>query len=393
MRILVLHSRYLSWIASGENRVVEDEKRLLEEAGHDVVVWDPPFAPDAPGRTRRGVEAIWSTEAVRHVRALINKHKPEVVHAHNIFPTLSPACLRVASHEGIAVVMTLHNYRLMCLPGTLLRRGQPCELCVGKSPWRGVRYRCLRGSLPGSTALASSLALHRRIKSFDNVTLYLAVSQFVASKHLEAGVSSERVRVKRNFSWESRKRKGAGDYFLFIGRLSAEKGLATLLRAWPGTHANLLVVGDGPEADRLKSSAPPGVGFTGAISPHDVPSMLRGARALVVPSEWYEPAPKVVLEAYAAGVPVVARNIGGLSEMVKDGVSGYLVDSSDPNAWAARLRKLEDDDTSMQLGEGARRLWHDRYRPDIALKELEACYNEAVKLNGGARRRSGKRRQ
>jgi glycosyltransferase involved in cell wall biosynthesis len=392
MNVLVLHSRYLSWIASGENRVVDDETRLLHEAGHEVVLWDPPFAPDAPGRTRRGVEAIWSTEAARHIRALIREHRPDVVHAHNIFPTLSPVCLRVAAQEGVAVVMTLHNYRLMCLPGTLLRRGEICELCVGKSPWRGVRYRCLRGSLPGSTALASSLVLHRGIQSFEKVTLFLAVSEFIASKHVEAGLPAERIRVKRNFAWESPQRTGAGEYFLSIGRLSSEKGVATVLKAWSGIGAKLLVVGDGPEADRLKSAAPPGVDFTGAVSPNQVAGILTGARALVVPSEWYEPATKVVLEAYAAGVPVLASRIGGLSEVVEDDVSGYLVDAGDPDAWAAALRILEDDATSTRLGEGARRLWQEHYSPDGGLQQLEARYQEAVELSRVTGRRFGRRR-
>ncbi|MGH2786466.1 MAG: glycosyltransferase [Actinomycetota bacterium] len=385
LNVLILHSRYLSWIASGENRVVEDEARLLKEAGHEVVVWDPPFAPDMPGRTRRGVEAIWSIEAARQVRALIRKHKPDVVHAHNIFPTLSPASLRVAAQENVAVVMTLHNYRLMCLPGTLLRRGKICELCVGKSPWNGVRYRCLRGSLPGSIALASSLVLHRRIQSFDDVTLYLAISEFLASKHVEAGLEAERIRVKHHFSWGSPQRSRTGDYFLFIGRLSSEKGVATLLEAWPGIDASLLVVGDGPEADRLKSSAPEGVHFAGAVSPHEVSGVLTGARALLVPSQWYEPATKVVLEAYATGVPVLASRIGGLTEMVDEDVSGNLIDPDDPRAWAAAVRSLQDDITSERLGEGARRLWQERYTPEVGLKQLEACYEEAVQLSRAGR--------
>jgi glycosyltransferase involved in cell wall biosynthesis len=388
MNVLVLHSRYLSWIASGENRVVEDETRVLKEAGHEVVVWDPPFAPEAPGRTRRGVEAIWSTDAARHIRGLIRKHRPDVVHAHNIFPTLSPVSLRVAAQEGVAVVMTLHNYRLMCLPGTLLRRGRVCELCVGKPPWRGVRYRCLRGSLPGSTALASSLVLHRRIGSFDEVTLFLAVSEFVASKHIEAGLPTERVKVKRNFAWDGPRRKGAGEYFLFIGRLSSEKGLEGLLRAWTEVEAGLLVVGDGPEAARLRGAAPSRVHFTGALSPHDVPGVLTGARALVVPSQWYEPAPKVVLEAYAAGVPVIASRMGGMTELISDDVSGYLVDPGDTNAWADAARRLEDDATSLRLGEGARRLWQDHYSPDSGLKELEFVYHEAIELNRASGGRS-----
>src|SRR6266542_5678779 len=226
LRILVLHSRYLSGDASGENRVVQDETKLLSEAGHLVRVWQPaPERSAGLGLLATGIGAVWSRTAAAEVRRIMQEFGPDVVHCHNLLPSFSPAVIRVAHSEGSAVVMTLHNYRLMCLPSTFLRDGHVCEDCLGHVPWRGVIYRCYRDSALGSAALATSLSLHRMLHTFDRITLYLAVSKFVRDKYIEAGFPSDRVRVKSNFAWRAARREGPGDYFLFLGRLSPEKGV------------------------------------------------------------------------------------------------------------------------------------------------------------------------
>ncbi len=163
LRILILHSPYLTGDASGENRVVEQEARLLEAAGHSVWTFLPERrASRRLGGGREALSAVWSGDAVRRVRGLIARDSPDVVHCHNLFPALSPAVLRAADDAGAAVVMTLHNYRLLCLPATFLRDGRVCELCLGRQPWRGVVHRCYRGSLGGSAALGTSLSVLAR---------------------------------------------------------------------------------------------------------------------------------------------------------------------------------------------------------------------------------------
>jgi glycosyltransferase involved in cell wall biosynthesis len=381
VRVLILHSRYLSGPVSGENRVVEDESRLLLDAGHDVLVWEPePHVSGGLDGLRAGMSAVWSASAAARVRRMIRRNGIEVVHVHNMLPMLSPAVLRAARDEGAAVLLTLHNYRLMCLPADLLRDGQVCEACVGHLPWRGVGYRCYRGSALGSGALAASLGVHRVVGTLSAVTRFLAVSEFVRRKHIEAGIPAERISVKPNFTWPVPPREGSGDYFLFVGRLAGEKGVDTLLQAWSalGSSARLVVVGEGPEGDRLRRSAPDGVEFRGRVPAGEVPAVLAGARALLVPSRWYEAAPRIIVEAYAAGVPVVASRFGALLEIVEDDVSGYLVPPGDAAGWAQRIRALEDDATSERLGEGARALWAERYSPERGLEGLERAYREAV---------------
>jgi glycosyltransferase involved in cell wall biosynthesis len=385
VRILSLHSRYLSGPASGENRVVDEEAALLRSGGHEVWRYSPEPAVEGPvGRARSGASAIWSARAAATVRRLVTRHRIEVVHAHNVFPTISPAALRAAHDAGAATLLTLHNFRLFCLPANLLRNGRVCEDCVAHVPWRGVWHRCYRGSALGSAALATSLSLHRALGTFDRVSRYLAVSDFVRRKHVEAGLDPTVIAVKPNFVWPMTARRGPGEYFLYLGRLAQEKGVDTLLAAWALGQplGRLLIVGDGPEAATLRAAAPAGVEFRSQVAAEDVPSILASARALLIPSRWYEAAPRTITEAYAAGVPVLASDIGALPEAVEAGSTGHLVPVDDPHAWAEAVRRLGDDAESERLGARARRLWSERFTPQHGLAGLEAEYAEAVAARG-----------
>jgi glycosyltransferase involved in cell wall biosynthesis len=293
------------------------------------------------------------------------------VHVHNLFPLLSPAVLRA---DVAPTVVTLHNYRLLCLPAVFLRDGQACEDCLGKLPWRGVVHRCYRGSAAGSAALATSLGVHRAAGSFRRVGMFLAVSAFVREKHLEAGFHPDRIRVKPNFTAPLPRRQGPGRDFLFLGRLSEEKGLDRLLSLWRDVPARLIVVGDGPERARLEAMAPSTVEFRGAVPSDEVAGFLAGARALVLPSICYEGAPRTVVEAFAAGVPVVANRYGALPTVVADGTTGLLVQPSDPAAWRTALEALLVDETSERLGAAAFSAWRTGYSPEQGLADLEAAY-------------------
>jgi glycosyltransferase involved in cell wall biosynthesis len=313
------------------------------------------------------------------MRSIIRDQQSEVVHIHNLTPALSPSVVRAASEVGAAVVMTLHNYRLLCLPSTLLRDGRICEDCVGRPvPWPGVIHRCYRGSLLGSAVVATSMGLHHAARTYDRVDLFLAVSPFVRETIVRAGMPASRVRTKSNFSWPTERRVGPGEHFLFAGRLSPEKGLETLLAAWDPSLGTLLVVGDGPDGARLRRAAPAGVEFVGQVPGSEMPSLLRSSRALLLPSIWYEAQPRTILEAYAAGVPVVVSRIGGLPDLVTEGSTGLVVAPGDPPAWAAAVRSLLVDEEVHRLGDGAFRMWEERYGPEPGIRDLEGAYEEAM---------------
>jgi glycosyltransferase involved in cell wall biosynthesis len=382
MRILVLHSRYQSGPVSGENRVVQDEVQLLTDAGHQVSLWAPESFV-AGSLLKAGISAVWSRSAESEVRRLVKEQSSQVVHCHNLIPALSPAVITAASQAGAAVVMTLHNYRLLCLPATFLRDGEICEDCQGKAPWRGVLHRCYRGSMGGSGALAASLMLHRQLRTFERVARFLAVSRFVRIKHIEGGFPEQQIRVKPNFVWPGTRRTGAGDYFLYLGRLSHEKGVATLLQAWPGLKVPLLVAGDGPDRAALEEMAPRAVRFLGSVDPSKAMSLISGARALLMPSIWYEGAPRSALEAFSSGVPVLASDIGALPDTIDHGVSGLLLPPADPAAWAEGIRRLLLDREADCLGRGAWEAWSARYSPNAGLRDLEEAYEDAISSRSG----------
>lgn len=377
MNVLILHSRYGSGPVSGENAVVADELRLLREAGHRVELLDPRV--EGPGGVVRAAGGVvWDPGRAAEVRRAIRRLRADLVHVHNLFPALSPAVIRAAAAEGVPVVMTLHNFRLLCLPATFLRDGHLCEDCLGRLPWPGVVHGCYRGSRAPSAALAASLALHRRLGTFGLVRRFAAVSGFVRGKHVEAGFDPRRISVKPNFAWPAPRREGPGRSFLYLGRLSPEKGVATLLRAWREDLGRLLVVGDGPEASPLRRLAPPGVEFRPPVPPEEARRLVADARAVLVPSLWYEAFPRVVVEAYASGVPVVASRIGALPEVVEEGVTGLLAEPGDPASWTTALERLREDEVGLRLGEGAHRAWAERYTPERNLKLLESVYREAM---------------
>ena len=388
MNVLVLHSRYSTGPSSGENRVVADEVALLRAHGHEVAVWSPdPPAGTALERAALGARAVWSRAAVTRVRTLAAQLRPDVIHVHNLYPMLSPAVLRTTAAP---VVVTLHNYRLMCLPATFLRDGRTCEDCLGRGPWRGVAHRCYRGSAAGSASLAAAIALHRRLGSFRRVARFLAVSEFVRDKHIEAGIDPGRIAVKPNFVDPLPRREGPGEYFLFLGRLSPEKGVATLVEAWRDVPARLVVVGDGEERARLAAIAPPTVEFHDAVPADRVGEYLARARALVVPSIWYEGSPRTITEAYAAGVPVIASRCGALPGVVEEGVTGTLAEPGDAESWRAAVIRLLDDETSAQIGERAVAVWRSSYSPERGIVDLEDAYGAAIGRTTGGNPPSGR---
>lgn len=381
MRVAVLHSRYLSGPASGENRIVDAEIDLLRSAGHAVETVMPTAREMTPRQqARAGFAATWSPRATAVVRDLIARFHPDVIHCHNLFPLLSPAVIGTAAARGTPVVMTLHNYRLMCVSGNFLRDGHPCEDCFGHLPWRGVVHGCYQGSVLASGAIAAAVSAHRALRTFDRVALFLADGEFVKRRHLDAGMFAGRIRAKPQFCPATARRVGAGKYFLYVGRLHSEKGVRVLLDAWRDVAAELVIVGDGPEAASLRASAPPRVTFTGQLPGDAIPALMREARALLVPSVWYEGSPRTIVEAYAAGIPVVASRIGALPDVVSDGRSGLLVTPGAVAAWATAVRSLLDDDLAARLGDGAYARWRHEFRPEDGLAHLQRAYRDAIAL-------------
>jgi glycosyltransferase involved in cell wall biosynthesis len=333
MKILVGHNLYQH--RGGEDAVVEGEVRLLESHGHTVTTYirDNADLKDygAFSMLKAGIETTWAEQSVQEIRAIIKKEKPDLCHFHNTFPLLSPACYKPCVDSGIPVIQTLHNYRLLCPAATLLREGKVCEDCLGRSvAWPGIVHDCYRGSRLATTAVAAMLATHRMIGTWqNNVDIYIALSEFSRGKFIAGGLPEDRIFVKPNFVYPDPGPKlGVGDYVLFVGRLSEEKGLRILLDAWSTLQADipLRIVGDGPLKGELERTVHAkklsSVEISGRLSTQETMDAMHGARFLVFPSIWYEGFPVTIAEAFACGVPVIASYLGSLVEIVQNSSTG-----------------------------------------------------------------------
>jgi glycosyltransferase involved in cell wall biosynthesis len=277
--------------------------------------------------------------------------------------------------------MTLHNYRLMCANGQLFRDGDICEECVGSSPWPGVRHRCYRGSAALSVPAAGTIALHRRLGTWQRqVDLFLVLNEFARTRFIRIGIPPERIRVKPNFVVDPGPRTipaGRSATVLYVGRLSREKGVDKLLEAWRllgETPLELAIVGDGPLRMELERRAVPGIRFEGRLGPEDVRRRMLAARVLVLPSVWYEGQPMAVLEALAAGLPVLASSVGGMPELLGQVGTEWLVPPH-AAAWAKALRGLEDTRLVEHGGMRARALYERSFSEAPAADMLEDAYD------------------
>jgi glycosyltransferase involved in cell wall biosynthesis len=387
MRLVVVHNRYRSAQPSGENLVVDQETALLRAAGHEVVGYERESddIQRSPLLQRALVPArvIWSPEDRAGLSKVLERVRPDVVHVHNTFPLISPSVLAASRAHGVPVVATLHNFRLLCANAQLLRDGVPCELCVGRVPWRAVAYRCYRESALASAPIALGIQVHRSRRTWlEGVTRFVAVTQFVKQRFIDGGIPATQIRVKPNFvPRPSRRREGPGGYMVFLGRLSPEKGVDLLLDAWSPELGELLVVGDGPARAELEARAArhgPSVRFLGSQPRERCMELLRAARALVVASRWYETFGLGVVEAYAHGVPAIGPAFGPFPDLVQDGRTGLLFAPGDSGDLRSKLVRLADPEVSMQMGEEAWRSYEASYTPERNLVQLLEIYREAI---------------
>lgn len=361
-KILLVHNYYQQRGGEDESFVAETE--LLRSHGHDVLTYTAHNdAVSEMGSLQLAADLLWNRSVYKDLRALIRRERPALIHCNNTFPLLSPSVYYAARAEGLPVVQNLRNYRLYCSNGLFFRDGHVCEDCLGKlAPWSGVKHACYRDSRTASAAVAAMLAAHRAAGTWaSKVDVYVTLTQFAKEKFVEAGMSGENIVVKPNFlSPVPEVGTGTGGYALFVGRLSPEKGLGTLLAAWKrlGGGLGLKIVGDGPSAPAVAEAAAEleGVEWLGRQPLDRVYELMGEAHLLIFPSEWYETFGRVAMEAFAKGTPVIAADIGAIAELVEHGRTGLHFRPGDaddlarqvgwalahPEAWAAMRLEARD---------------------------------------------------
>jgi glycosyltransferase involved in cell wall biosynthesis len=359
MKILAVHNRYQQ--PGGEDQVFVDETALLESRNHRVLRYEVHNDQvEQVNRLTLARDTVWNTSAYRELGTLIRRERPDVVHFHNTLPLVSPAGYYAAGAEGVPVIQTLHNYRLLCPVALFFRDGRVCEDCMGKAvPWPGVVHRCYRGSRSASGVIATMLTVHRALRTWtEMVDVYVALTEFARNKFIEGGLPAGKIAVKPNFvAPDPGRGQGGGGYALFVGRLAPEKGTGTMLAAWDqlGTRVPLKIVGDGPLRDRVVEAAArqSNVEWLGHKPVEDIHALMRKADMLVFPSQCYETFGRVAAEAFAAGTPVIAANIGAGAELVEHGRTGLKFRPGDPEdlvtqvEWAlshpAELRRMREE--------------------------------------------------
>jgi len=384
MRILILHNTYQQ--AGGEDAVVANEVMLLRKQGHEVHL-HLVSNETIQGFWRKvitGLQTSYSRWGRREAKQVIGKTRPDIVHVHNFFPLLTPSIYETCLEAKVPVVQTLHNYRTICAGALLMRDGKLCEDCIQGTPYQAVLHGCYRDSKWGSLAVSRMIDTHRKRGTWTTkVGRFIALTQFSKGKFVEAGFPSEKIVVKPNFvdaeelgTPANGHRKGA----LFVGRLSQEKGIETLLRAWGSLDFPLRIIGDGPMMDFVSGNFSTAITVLGKKEPRQVTEEMVSSLFLVMPSEWYEGFPMTIVEAFAQGLPVIASRLGAMEEVIEDRVTGLHFTPGDAEDLAQKVRWANEHPDDMRLmGRNARRVYEEKYTPEINYRQLMAIYEGVVK--------------
>jgi glycosyltransferase involved in cell wall biosynthesis len=333
-------------------------------------------------RIGKAAASIWSIQAQQRLKALVRQFKPDVAHLHNIYHHLSPSILATLREAGIPTVMTAHDFKIACPNYRMYTQGQVCERCRGGNVANALVHRCVRDSVLASALVSVEALVHRSLRSWHRgPDLIVAPSQFVIDKMVSWGFDARRFVLIRNPVDATRiaPQPAPGKDFVYIGRLSVEKGLDCLIEAVRRSGVSLTVAGEGPLGDLMSQAVAASQGrirWLGRLEADRVQELLRSARAVVVPSQWYENAPLSVLEAFAAAKPVIATQMGGLPEMVTHGKTGWLVPVAQPDALAGMLAAVQSlpDDQVSEVGRAAREFALTEHGWDRYLARMRALY-------------------
>lgn len=385
MDILVAHNFYQQ--PGGEDQSTATEVALLEAHGHNVIQYClHNDSIRAMHRLDAASRAIWSRPAFHELRRLFRTHRPQIAHFHNTFPLISPSAYYAARAEKIRVVQSVHNFRLLCANALLFRDGEVCEDCVGKSiAWPGVVHKCYRDSFAQTSAVAAMLGVHRAMGTWQSaVDIYIALTEFVRRKLIEGGLPRDKITIKPNFiNPDPGPGNGSGGYGLFVGRLSAEKGIDTLIEAWRNLSGRvpLKVVGDGPMAAVVQAAAVtvPALQWLGRLPSEAIFPLMGEAAFLVLPSRCYETFGRVIVEAYAKGTPVVASKLGAMAELVDDGRTGLHFKSGDPIDLAEKVRRLMGNPLELtRMRQAARQEFLQKFNAEANYQALMTIYEQAT---------------
>lgn len=389
----MIHNYYQSHAPSGEDGVFREDEKLLRSKNHKITLFTQhsdiinEFTPLEKASLSWRIS--WSRQSYNEVEKLIVNEKPDIAHICNTFPLISPSVYYACHKHNIPVVQTVQNYRLFCASGILFRENKVCEECLGRSGTRAINYGCYRNSRIQTIPIFLMHQIHRLLKTWDKyVDVYVAATEFSRQKLIEGGLSPERVEVKPNFFLSIPDvSDNHGDYAIFFGRLSVEKGVRTLLNAWKNLNGiPLKIVGDGALREEventIKSMNNPSIQFLGFRPHEECLELLKSARFMIMPSEWYEGFPMTIREAFASGKSVIASRMGAMAEIVTDEKTGLLFETGNSDDLASKVRWLYNHaDIDISMGKNAREEFENKYTAEKNYEILTNIYNKALRVH------------
>lgn len=387
----MLHNRYL--VPGGEDQSAAAEANLLQQQGCAVeLLEEDNRRVDQLGKARTAMRTIWSSESFHRIHDKLRTGKFDVLHVQNFFPLWSPSVYYAAVKCNVPVVQTLRNYRLMCVNAVFFRDSHVCEDCLGKRfAWPGILHACYRDSRAGSAVVAGMNGIHHLAGTWrTKIHVYVALTEFAREKYITGGLPAEKIVVKPNFVYPSPPPgAGKGGYALFVGRLSSEKGIATLLQAWQSAAPalSLKIVGDGPLSSIVQhaSRQNQAIEYLGRRSSDDVMQLMAQAEFLVFPTECYEGMPRTVIESFAVGTPVVASNLGSTANMIVPGETGFQFTPGSVSELRERVEWCSQNlDRLRAMRSKARQAFENNYTGVANARMLLAIYKRAQEAAGRA---------
>jgi len=390
VKILFIHNCYKQ--SGGEDVVVDSECSLLIEKGHNVDLlrfYNKPIEGFYK-KFKTAFSSFFNYTSSIKLKKKIKEFKPDIIHVHNIFFAASPSVFFTSYRLQIPVVITLHNYRLICANALLLRNNSVCELCINKKfPLAGIRYKCYRNSVSETTLVTMITGIHKLIGTWQNkITCYIALNEFSRTKllHSSLGIPENKMVTKPNFAADPGETKLLReDFFLFAGRIVKEKGVHLLLKAFAATsNQNIIIAGDGPEKNTLELQYRnySNISFTGYLTKTEITGYMKRCKAFICPSIWYEGAPLTIIEAFATGTPVIASRLGSMLDTITDGYDGLHFTAGDENDLRQKiLNFLKITEINDQLYKNARQTYLEKYHPEIHYKSIMQIYKQAIEKN------------
>ncbi|NGY37406.1 glycosyltransferase family 4 protein [Flavobacterium sp. XN-5] len=383
MKILLIHSHYQ--LQGGEDSVVEQEMELLKQ-DHTVEVLYFQNQAGLKGALQF-LCSIWNIGSATAVRKKIQEFKPDIVHVHNWHFAMGPLVFREIYRLRIPIVHTVHNYRLLCPSAILLYKGQLFTDSLKQAfPWKAILNKVYRSSIAQTFWLAFVVWFHKKIGTWQKIDAYVCLTPFAVELFQQSNfrVSKEHFTVKPNFRIapvvDSKIEKES--HFLFIGRLSEEKGIDVLLDAFKELPYLIKIAGEGPLKELVEEGSKQfsNISYLGNLSSEKVVAELQKTQALIFPSVWYEGMPMTIIEAFSVGTPIIASNLGAMSSMISNEQNGFHFESSNVNDLKQTITKFNmlSDSVKEEMGSNAFKSYTEKYSPELQQQYFDAIYSAVL---------------